>query len=266
MLYALQALERSPFAEKIGWQVLINADEEIGSAGSAPLLAAAAPQYHTGLVFEPALTEEGALASHRKGSGNFTAVVRGKAAHAGRALQEGRNAIVALAEIIQAIDKLNGQQPDVTLNVGMVEGGQGLNVVPDLAIARFNVRTGVETDENWVLTEINHILARVQQREGFSVELHGHFTRKPKPNTENMQKLCDFVTETATTLGITVRWQMSGGVCDGNNLAHAGLTTVDTLGVRGGNIHSEQEYICIESLVERAQLTALLLMRLTEVP
>lgn len=96
MLTALEALERSPWTQNIGWEILINPDEEIGSPGSAELLRAAAKRNHLGLLFEPALPG-GALVSSRRGSGNFTVVVRGRAAHAGRNPGEGRNAIHLLA-------------------------------------------------------------------------------------------------------------------------------------------------------------------------
>ena len=85
MLTALEALERSPHAAGIGWEVLINPDEETGSVGSGPLLTESAHANHLGLVFEPALPG-GALAERRRGAGNFTVVVRGRSAHAGRQL------------------------------------------------------------------------------------------------------------------------------------------------------------------------------------
>ena len=103
MLVALQAFERSPWAEKVGWEVLINPDEEIGSPGSAPLLIQAAKRNNLGLVFEPSLPD-GNLVGARKGSGNFTAIARGKAAHAGRNPQLGRNAIDRAGTVHRGID------------------------------------------------------------------------------------------------------------------------------------------------------------------
>src|SRR6185503_18576279 len=94
MLTALRALERSPFAEKIGWEVLLNPDEEIGSPNSSALLVEAARRNHLGLIFEPAMSD-GSLVGSRKGSGTFTATIKGRAAHAGRDFANGRSAILA---------------------------------------------------------------------------------------------------------------------------------------------------------------------------
>ena len=123
MLVVLQAFERSPWAEKVGWEVLINPDEEIGSPGSAPLLIQAAKRNHLGLVFEPSLPD-GNLVGARKGSGNFTVIARGKAAHAGRDPQLGRNAIDALARFIVALASLDDSGDATTTNVGSHPGGR----------------------------------------------------------------------------------------------------------------------------------------------
>lgn len=261
MLHALMALERSPWAENLGWQVLLNPDEEIGSVASDPLLKAAAQGKMLGLVYEPALAD-GTLAGARKGSGNFTLMVRGKAAHAGRNPEEGRNAIAALAELTTAIFALNGKREGLTLNPAKLEGGGALNVVPDLAILRFNIRTRELADETWVLGELNKIVDNLSNCDGYQAELHGHFTRKPKPVTAEVQRVFDMVLECGAALAIPIGIKPSGGCCDGNNLWHHGLPNVDTLGVRGANIHSAEEVAYLDSFAERAQLSALLLMRL----
>ncbi len=263
MLHALMALERSPWAENIGWQVLLNPDEEIGSVASDPLLKAAAAGKQLGLVYEPALAD-GTLAGARKGSGNFTLVVRGRAAHAGRNPEDGRNAIVALADITQRVFALNGRREGLTLNPAKIEGGGALNVVPDLAILRFNIRTRELADEAWVLGELHKLVDEWCNKDGYQAELHGHFTRKPKPMSPEVQKVFDLVQQCGAELGLTIGIKPSGGCCDGNNLWHHGLPNVDTLGVRGANIHSADEVAYLDSFVERAQLSALILMTLAK--
>ena len=263
MLHALMALERSPWAANIGWQVLLNPDEEIGSIASDPLLKAAAQGKTLGLVYEPALAD-GTLAGARKGSGNFTLVVRGKAAHAGRNPEEGRNAIAALAELTTAIFALNGQREGVTINPGKIEGGGALNVVPDLAVLRFNIRTRVAADEDWVLAQVNKSVDKFRDSNGYTAALHGFFTRRPKPLAPAVQAVFDLVQQCGRELGLEIGIKPSGGCCDGNNLWHHGLPNVDTLGVRGANIHSDQELVYLDSFVERAQLSALLLMKLAK--
>lgn len=263
MLYALMALERSPWAKNLGWQVLLNPDEEIGSIASDPLLKHAAKGKTLGMVYEPALAD-GTLAGARKGSGNFTLVVRGRAAHAGRNPEDGRNAIAALAEITSAIFALNGTREGVTINPGKIEGGGALNVVPDLAILRFNIRTRVVEDEVWVLEQVNKFVDKLWHKDGYSAELHGHFTRKPKPMAPAVKAVFDLVQACGAELGLTLGIKPSGGCCDGNNLWHYGLSNVDTLGVRGANIHSADEVCYLDSFAERAQLSALILMKLAK--
>ncbi|MDQ3003275.1 MAG: hydrolase [Fibrobacterota bacterium] len=261
MLKALEAFEASPFAVKVGWEILINPDEELGSPGSLPLLKDAAARNHLGLLFEPCLPD-GGLVGARKGSGNFTAVVRGRASHAGRDPHLGRNAIHALAEFIVDLDRFGKGQGGLTVNVGKVEGGGPVNRVPDLAIARFNLRARGAEDQEAAEAFLQAQAAAFAKREGFSLEIHGYFTSPPKPLEGGTLALLDAIGETGGMLGLDLKWHASGGVSDGNKLAAAGLPNVDTLGARGGNIHSPAEFLSLDSLPERARLTALLLMRL----
>lgn len=261
ILTALEALERSPFAGDIGFQVLINPDEEIGSPGSAALLEEAARWAHLGLLYEPALAD-GTLAGARKGSGNYAAVVRGRSAHAGREHEKGRNAIAAVAEFIGEIDGLNGQREGVTVTAAVIEGGAALNVVPDLAICRFNIRIGVPADQDWIEGCLDAITTRIARRDGIRVELHGGFGRPPKILTDDNKHLLDLIAECGAELGLAIKARATGGCCDGNNLAALGLANIDTLGARGGAIHSGDEFLLLDSLTERAKLTALFLMKL----
>lgn len=261
MLKALEAFERSPWAERLGWQVVLNPDEEIGSIASDPLLKAAAQGKQLGLIYEPALAD-GSLAGARKGSGNFSVVVTGRAAHAGRNPEEGRNAIVAASELAVAIHALNGQREGVTFNVARLDGGGALNVVPDNAVLRFNIRTREAADEGWALAAIDRLLDALRARHGFTAARHGHFTRAPKPLSPENQRAFDLVQQCGAMLGLTIGIKPSGGCCDGNNLWRHGLPNVDTLGVRGAHIHSADEICYLDSLPERAKLSALLLMRL----
>ena len=261
MLLALSALERSPAKDRIGWEVLFNPDEEIGSEGSAPLFREGAQRSALGLVFEPSFPD-GNLASARKGSGNFDVVVRGRAAHAGRDPHLGRNAIRAAADCVGALDALNGRREGLTLNVGYVHGGGATNIVPDLCVVKFNARTAVPDDERWLRDELDRILSAAHAREGIRLELRGHFTRGPKVMTPAIERLAGLIGDCGRQLGLDLAFRPTGGCCDGNNLAAAGLPNIDNLGVVGGEIHSDREFMRLSSLGERAQLSALLLMRL----
>jgi glutamate carboxypeptidase len=261
MLYALKVIEQSEYADKIGYEVLINADEEIGSHGSAHMLEAAAKRAQFACVYEPALAD-GTLAGARKGSGNFAAVIRGKSAHAGREHHLGRNALAAAAEFITGVDKLTGAREGLTVNVARVDGGGPNNVVPGLAVVRFNVRLEQPGDADWFMAQLGALIEPINSREGYEAELTGGFTRPPKPMTPDLEAFFEALKATGAELGLDIAWQPTGGCCDGNNIAAAGIPVIDTLGVRGANIHSAQEYAALDSLVERAKLSALLLLKI----
>jgi glutamate carboxypeptidase len=263
MLTALRALERTAAAAagRIGWEVILNSDEEIGSPGSAKLLAEAAARNHLGLVFEPAFPD-GALAGARKGSGTIAAVVRGRAAHAGRDFSRGRSAILALAELITRLRPAD-DRPGVIINCGRIEGGGAVNIVPDLAIGRFNVRADSSDDQAWIEAHFRAVAREVERTaDGIRVELHGGFNSPPKPMDPRSAALMGHVLSTGRELGMDLSYRPSGGTCDGNKLAAAGLPVVDSLGPVGGELHSDREYVRLDTLTQRAKLVALLLMKL----
>jgi glutamate carboxypeptidase len=261
LFLALEALEASPWAENLGWQVVFNPDEEIGSQGSMPFLKQAAQGSHLALIYEPAYAN-GGLASTRKGSGNFEILVKGRAAHAGRDFHQGRNAIRMAADWLTELDQLNGQRGDLTLNLGFVSGGGALNVVPDTAVLKFNVRTEAAEDEAWLQAHLQRLQNQMNRREGFHCEILGGFTRPPKALSAGLSRLMSYVSDCAQKLDFSVSFTPTGGCCDGNNLAAFGLPNLDNMGVVGADIHSEQERMRLSSLPERAKLSALLLMRL----
>jgi glutamate carboxypeptidase len=261
MLAALGALEASEFAPNIGWEVVLNSDEEVSSPGSAPLLAAAAKRCHLGLTFEPALPD-GTLAGARKGSGNFSAVVSGRAAHAGREPEKGRNALLAAADLALRLKALTAA--DLTVNPAKIDGGGPNNIVPDHAVLRWNMRPSTPEAEARARAAIDMLVAEVAAAHELHIHVHGHFARPPKPLDANQARLFELVRDCGAALGLAIGWRDTGGVCDGNNLAATGLAVVDTLGPRGGAIHSADEFLCVDSLVERAQLAALVLMRVAQ--
>jgi len=260
MLAALEAFETHPDKARVGWTVLLSPDEEIGSPASAPLLAELGARGHVGMTYEPALAD-GTLAGARKGSGNYHLIVTGKAAHAGRAFDEGANAVAGAAMIAARLHGLNGQREGVTVNVAKIAGGGPLNVVADNAVVRFNVRVPDKAASDWIEAAVSQIAAE-PPFPGLSLDLHGGMTRAPKPMDASQSALFEAVRETGALLGQTIAWKPSGGVCEGNNLHAAGLPNIDTLGVLGGDIHSDQEFAWPASFVERAQLSALILCKI----
>lgn len=257
MLTALQAFEQHLSAKNIGWDVYLSPDEEIGSQSSASVF----PQFsgHAfGLIYEPSLPG-GEFVGQRKGSGNFTIVVKGKAAHAGRAFYDGRNAIAKLASLVHDLHQLNDPNQTTTLNIGTIQGGQALNVVPDLAIARFNIRVESDTAATQVLQQVDALIQRHSDSD-YQIERHGKMTRPAKPMDSKQQSLFTALQQVNEHLGLSTQVIATGGCCDGNNLKALGLANIDTLGVRGGNIHSDSEYVLLDSLSERSKISTLLLL------
>jgi glutamate carboxypeptidase len=261
MFAALAALEASEFADAIGWEIVINSDEEVSSPGSTPLLVAAAARCQLGLTFEPALPD-GTLAGARKGSGNFSAVVSGRAAHAGREPENGRNALLAAADLALQLKALTAD--DLTVNPARIDGGGPNNIVPDSAVLRWNMRPTTPAAALRARADIDRLVAAVAAAHEVAIAVHGHFARPPKPLDANQLRLFELVRDCGTAIGLPIGWRDTGGVCDGNNLAATGLAVVDTMGPRGGAIHSADEFLCTDSLEERARLAALVLMRVAQ--
>ena len=262
MLAALNAVEKSPFADRIGYEVVINSDEEVGSPASAALLAQAAQGKRAALTYEPAALPDGTLAGERPGSGNFAIVIRGRSAHAGRNPDDGRNAVLAAADLALRLDRL--KRDGLTVNPSRIEGGGPSNVVPDLAILRVNLRPRTPKIEGEAKRAIDEAVAAVSAERGVQIELNGGFGRPPKPLTREAEALFNLVKQAGADLGQSIAWQPSGGVCDGNNIAACGVPVVDTMGVRGGKIHSMEEFLIVDSLSERAALSALTILRLAQ--
>jgi len=260
MLAALEAVEKTGSADRIGYEVVINSDEEVGSLGSAALLAQAARGKRAALTYEPAALPDGTLAGARPGSGNFAIVVHGRSAHAGRNPEDGRNALLAAADLALRLDRL--KRDGLTVNPSRIEAGSPSNVVPDLAILRVNLRPRTAEIEAAAKREIDEAVAAVTAEREVKIELSGGFGRPPKPLTPEAEALFNLVKQAGADLGQAIAWQPSGGVCDGNNIAACGVAVVDTMGVRGGRIHSMEEFLITESLGERAALSALTILRL----
>lgn len=264
MLEALKTFEAGPLRDRLGYQIVLTPDEEIGNFASAEYLTSAAQSgAMIGMTYEPAM-ETGAMSGGRKGSAVFDIVLHGKAAHAGRAKDEGRSAIEAAAELVLGLEALNGKRDGVTVNVGSIDGGSAVNIVPDLAIVRFGARAPDAESAAWATEEIRKLYDRAASRDGIHGHMHGGFYRPPKPRNAAQQALFDAVHATGQAIGLELEFVDTGGVCEGNNIFAAGVPNVDTLGVRGGRIHSNEEFVITESFSERATLSALLLNRLAD--
>ena len=145
MLGALQLLEQSEVAPRIGYDIMINSDEEVGSGSSAKLIEKCANGKVAALTYEPALPD-GTLAGERGGSGNFSIIFTGKSAHAGRNPDEGRNALVAAADMALRLKSLHRE--GLSVNPAKIDGGGPNNSVPEHCVLRVNFRPKSLDDQN----------------------------------------------------------------------------------------------------------------------
>ncbi|ALH79629.1 hydrolase [Sphingopyxis macrogoltabida] len=262
ILAALGALEGSPFAGRVGYDVMINSDEETGSHASAALIAELAKGKTAALTYEPALPD-GTLAGARPGSGNFSILIHGRSAHAGRNPEEGRNALIAAADLALRLNAL--KSAELKVNPAKIDGGGPNNVVPDQAILRVNMRPSTPDAMAAAEAALRDAVAAVSREHDVHCHLYGNFNRPPKPLDPAATRLFELVRDCGAALGLPpIGWNATGGVCDGNNIAACGIPVVDTMGPRGGAIHSSDEFLIVDSLAERAQLSALTMMRIAE--
>ncbi len=235
--------------------LLCTSDEEVGSLASEALIKKLAQESALVLVLESAMPD-GSLKTWRKGVGEFWVKVRGRAAHAGGAHEQGRNAIEEMAYQVIAIQKLTDYAKQTTLNVGVIRGGTVSNVVPDEAAIQVDVR--VMQPGEWerleaVMTKLKPVL------DGTSIEVTGGLNRPPMPFDETMKATFEKARTIAARIGIELKAGGSGGGSDANLVAPLGIPVLDGLGAIGEGLHSEREFIFADSLQERAKLLAALL-------
>jgi len=215
------------------------------------------------LIFEPSFSD-GALVSARKGSFNFTVIARGKSAHAGRDFSSGINAASALMKCLLKIESLSNPEKGLTINIGKIEGGDAVNIVPDLAIGYCNARMSSAEDFFIFKRKLESIILEENNAGEAEICLHAKNPRMPRDFDKNHVVFFEECKQCAYQLGYDLTWRPSGGVCDGNILSNAGIPTIDTLGAIGGNIHTHHEYIELDSLLPRIKLCALLLLKFSK--
>lgn len=234
---------------------LFTSDEEIGSENSRDIIEAYARQSMLVLVLESGMLD-GAVKVWRKGVGDYTVTVKGRAAHAGGAHQEGRNAIEEMAHQVLAIQKLTDYEKGTTLNVGVIHGGFAANVVPDECVAEIDFRVLDPAEAGRVDAALRALKPVL---EGTTIEVTGGLNRPPMPFDTVMQTTLERARQIAASIGMELKWVGTGGASDANFVAPLGIPVLDGLGPCGEGYHSEREYILTASLAERAELVAALL-------
>lgn len=242
--------------------LLFNPDEEIGSIYSRPSIEQEAKKASYVLIMESARAS-GALVNQRKGISKYTITFNGIAAHAGVDPDKGASAINEFIRWGQEIIALANKEKGTTVNIGIVNGGTGANVVASQTICEVDVRiTEIEEAQR-----IDDKLKELQQHpfdNRVAVIVDGGMKRPPFNPSAKSLALCHMSDEIAAELGIDLAWTATGGGSDGNFTAALGIPTIDGLGPIGGNAHSEREYGEISSLAPRFELLYKIVGKLTQ--
>ena len=240
--------------------LLLDCDEETGSADSAPFLMEYGEKSRCAFVFEGA-RKAGQFVSQRKGCRKYKIEITGVASHAGTAPRQGASAIVEMARWITTLDKLKRYDRGTSVNIGLVQGGTALNVVPDRCTAKVEVRY---TDEKEIL-RIERAIARLSRKP--SVEnTRAHVTclsnmppLRLSPETSMLMDQMkaygeEYQSEIGSGLLDPVDFVSAGGLSDANRLAACGIPVIDGCGPGGGFPHSEKEFLSLDSLQKRYRL------------
>jgi glutamate carboxypeptidase len=235
-------------------------DEEIGSPFSRPMITTLASEHDVAVGLEAARTN-GALVSARKGISAFTIEVEGKAVHAGVRPAQGVNAVLEAAHKAIALHALNGRWPEVTCNVGVLQGGSRTNVVADRAIMQVEVRAATTAAFGEAMDEVARIVATTTVPGARARLLPAH-RHPPMERTPAVAALVAVAQGVARDLGFEVGEAATGGAGDANTTAAAGLPTIDGLAPVGGEAHGPNEWLDLDSIVPRTALLSGLLARL----
>ena len=256
MVFALEALSALGFQPTVAPTLFLNSDEEIGSPESQGHVERLAQVSSRVLVLEPALGPEGLMKTTRRGVGRFEIRVVGRASHSGVAPEEGASAIQEMALVIQALHALTDFERGITVNVGTVSGGTGVNVVAAECRASVDVRVATLSDGRWVNDVILGLEATTP---GTRLEVEMVLDRSPMEATPRNRILWEAVQGCGRRLGLELEGAESGGASDGNTTSLF-TATVDGLGAVGHGAHAHHEHVRVSKLLERTTLLALILM------
>lgn len=259
-MFAVKALQESgrfPADKKI--VLLLNSDEELGSPTSRAFIEEQARKSAVSFVLEPPMEPSGALKTARKGSGRFKLAVQGVSAHAGVNPEKGVSAIQELASQIHRLHALTDPAVGTTVNVGVVKGGIGSNVVAEHAEGDIDIRVATAEEARRIeqaLGELAPVLPEAR------LQLTGRMMRPPMERTDRTAALFALAREIARAeFGVELEETHTGGVSDGNFTAAVGTPTLDGLGARGDYAHSPDEYIRLDEIPFRTALLAELIAR-----
>jgi glutamate carboxypeptidase len=256
IIFALRTIRELDLPLPVEPVIFINSDEEIGSRTSTRYVRALARSVTRAFVLGPAMGEQGALKTERKGIGRFTVVVHGKAAHAGLDPEAGASAILELSHVIQMLFALNDVDKGISVNVGTVDGGIQPNVIAPHCQAVVDVRVPTIADGEQIERTIHNIQPVTA---GVRLHIEGGIGRPSMELTPRNNALWLQAVGFGRELGIELQHSRAGGGSDGNTTSQF-TATLDGLGPVGDGAHAEHEFLYIDKTLERTALLALLLL------
>ncbi|WP_456274536.1 M20 family metallopeptidase [Bacillus sp. AK031] len=262
LLYAAKTLLQVNLPACKNLQILLNSDEEIGSPSSKELIMKTAKGKKYALIMEPA-RKDGSLVSARRGKGNYTLNVIGRAAHSGIEPEKGRSAIEELAHKVIQLHELNDHENGISVNVGLIEGGSSVNTVSDHASAQVDIRISESDQASSVEEKMEEICSKTDVP-GTEIILEGEMNRPPMEKNKRNKQLLNRIVQVGEELGIEITDTSTGGGSDASFTSAAGVATIDGMGPVGGNAHSDKEYMEISSLTERTLLLAKVIEKLSQ--
>ncbi|ANS86774.1 Glutamate carboxypeptidase [Vibrio scophthalmi] len=257
IVYAMRNLDQAVL-DKLSICICMNPDEETGSLDSVEWIQSVAKDAKNVLVAEAARAD-GGLVKARKGMAGYKITFKGVAAHAGNEPENGRSAITEMANWILAINAMTNFESGTTLNVGVVSGGAGANIVPEHAQAVIDVRFWSNEEYDDVDTKLRAMLD-TPYVDGVSITMERESYKPSMVASPLTEALMALVEESADELEIAINWKEVGGGSDANNTAILGVPTLDGFGPVGAGFHSDQEYLLLESIEPRIRM----LMRVLE--
>jgi len=252
-IFAMRALWELevPVARNVILQ--INSDEEIGSPSSRALTEDAARESVAVLVLEPGAGLEGKLKTARKGVGNYTVTVRGRAAHTGLDFSSGANALLEMSRQIEKIAAFTRLDRGITVSPGVIQGGTRSNVIPAECSAEIDVRVPRASGRAYLERRFAS-LKPFDKR--CVIEVAGGLNRPPMERSAGTRALFRKAKALAAELGVSLEESASGGASDGNFTAALGVPTLDGLGAVGEGAHAANESILLDRIADRTALLA----------
>jgi glutamate carboxypeptidase len=233
---------------------LFTGDEEIGSPEGRPVIEAEARRARVVFNSEPGRVS-GNVVTGRKGGVFSVMRITGKAAHSGGNFSEGISAIEELARKIQALHALTDLERGITVNVGLVSGGQSVNTVAPWAEGQIDLRYVTAADRDDIMARIEAIVARAEvPGTSATLEIKGEFL--PLEQSPESRRLFDLYIDSAAATGFATSGEFTGGCADSGFTAAQGTPTLCAVGPVGGKAHSPEEFLVLDSLVPRAQACA----------